>query len=216
MDESPQVKEKLITPGLIAIFLFTLCYMVIAFVTSVNLKNTEFLFYFIVMCLLIAGVTFIHSKVRLHIMALWGLSIWGMMHMAGGLMKIPESWPIHGETHVLYNWWIIPNYLKYDQFVHAYGFGLTTWICWMSLKGAFKNRDVVIGPTFGLMVLCTAAGMGFGAMNEVVEFIATLMIPGTNVGGYNNTGWDLISNLTGSVISACLIYAFDSPDRKLS
>lgn len=211
MNES--ANRKFFTPGLIAVLLFTACYMAIAFVTSVNLKNTEFLFYFIVMCLLIGSVSFIHWKVELHIMALWGLSIWGLAHMAGGLMSIPESWPIKGETHVLYNWWLIPGWLKYDQLVHAYGFGLVTWICWMSLKGAFSNRGITITPTFGLLTLCGAGGMGFGAMNEVVEFIATLMIPGTNVGGYENTGWDLVANLTGCLISAVLIFLFDSRSK---
>ncbi len=210
MNDSTTSKTPFITPGLIAIFLFTACYMVVAFITSMNLKNTEFLFYFIVMCILIAAVSFIHLKVRLHILALWGLSIWGLSHMAGGLMTIPDSWPINGETHVLYNWWIIPGRLKYDQIVHAYGFGLVTWICWLSLKGAFSSRGIELKPTFGLLVLCAAGGMGFGAMNEVVEFIATLAIPGTNVGGYINTGWDLISNLAGCTFSAILIYFFNS------
>jgi hypothetical protein len=47
--------------------------------------------------------------------------------------------------------------------------------------------------------------MGFGALNEVVEFIAVLTIPNTNVGGYENTGWDLVANLTGTVVAAVCI-----------
>jgi hypothetical protein len=47
--------------------------------------------------------------------------------------------------------------------------------------------------------------MGLGAMNELVEFAATLLVPETNVGGYFNTGWDLVSNLVGVVIAAVLI-----------
>jgi hypothetical protein len=47
--------------------------------------------------------------------------------------------------------------------------------------------------------------MGFGALNEVIEFIAVLTIPNTNVGGYVNTGFDLVSNLVGCVIAAALI-----------
>jgi hypothetical protein len=98
--------------------------------------------------------------------------------------------------------------LKYDQVVHAYGFGLTTWICWQGLQRAFERRGVSVRPTVGLLMLCVAAGMGFGAANEVVEFIAVLTISGTNVGGYENTGWDLVSNLVGSVIAAVLIAIF--------
>jgi hypothetical protein len=47
--------------------------------------------------------------------------------------------------------------------------------------------------------------MGFGAANEVVEFLATLALPETNVGGYENTGWDLVANVVGCVIAALLI-----------
>jgi len=50
--------------------------------------------------------------------------------------------------------------------------------------------------------------MGFGALNEVVEFIATLTIPETNVGDYINTGWDLVYNLLGCGVVAILIRQF--------
>ena len=47
--------------------------------------------------------------------------------------------------------------------------------------------------------------MGFGALNEVVEFIASLTLPETNVRGYENTGWDLVFNLLGSLLAAIII-----------
>jgi hypothetical protein len=43
-------------------------------------------------------------------------------------------------------------------------------------------------------------------VNEVVEFVATLLIPETNVGGYRNTGWDLVSNLIGATTAATWIW----------
>jgi hypothetical protein len=52
--------------------------------------------------------------------------------------------------------------------------------------------------------------MGFGAANEVVEFIASQMIAGTNVGGYINTGWDLVANSLGALLAAVGIYGLDS------
>ena len=70
-------------------------------------------------------------------------------------------------------------------------------------------------PSFGLLVLALAAGLGFGALNEVVEFIATLTMPETNVGGYINTGWDLVANTVGATTAVLLIGWFgragDSP-----
>lgn len=193
----------------IAVLAFTLLYMAAWLVVALVAQNREFVFYFAVMCLLLVGVGVIELKVRFHTAALWGLSLWGLAHMAGGLLPVPESWPTAGETNVLYNLWLAPGYLKYDQVVHAYGFGLVTWICWQSIQRAFANRNVRVRPTVGLLTLCVAGGMGFGAANEVVEFIATLILPGTNVGGYENTGWDLVANAAGSVLAAVWIAIHD-------
>jgi hypothetical protein len=68
-------------------------------------------------------------------------------------------------------------------------------------------------PSLGLMVLAAAAGMGLGALNELVEFVATLLIPETNVGGYLNTGWDLVANFVGASFAAAVIYLRGSPGR---
>ena len=101
--------------------------------------------------------------------------------------------------------WLIPGRLKYDQVVHAYGFGLSTWLCWQALANSLGLQR----PTFGLLVLCALAGMGLGAANEIVEFIAVLTIPNTNVGGYENTGWDLVANAIGATVAAVLIRLLD-------
>ena len=104
---------------------------------------------------------------------------------------------------MLYNLWLLPNFLKYDQLVHVYGFGVTTWLCWQALSAYLETiSSGPVAPTLGTMVLCVAGGMGFGALNEVIEFAATLTMRETNVGGYTNTGWDLVANLVGSVVAA--------------
>jgi len=54
-------------------------------------------------------------------------------------------------------------------------------------------------------VLAVTSGMGLGAMNELIEFAATLLVPETNVGGYVNTGWDLVSNFVGATAAAAVI-----------
>ena len=193
---------------------FTLLYILPALSVSFGRGQTEFVMYVFVMVVLLVPVLTLHRNVGLHPLALWGLSLWGLAHMSGGLMPVPESWPIKGESYVLYNWWIIPEHLKYDQLIHAYGFALTTWICWQALRRACALRGIDVQPTLGLLTLCAAAGMGFGALNEVIEFLATLTIPETNVGGYENTGWDLVSNLTGCIVAALLIalYGRRTPD----
>ena len=98
-----------------AVLVFTLLYILVAIIASVRRNNTEFILYIGVMFVLLAAVGIIHFRIRLHVAALWGLSIWGLAHMAGGLLPIPDSWPRLGETSVLYNLWIIPGWLKFDQ-----------------------------------------------------------------------------------------------------
>ena len=71
--------------------------------------NREFLIYLGVMAVLIASVTVVHRRVNFHPLVLWGLSLWGLLHLAGGLVPVPESWPIEGRTPVLYNLWLIPG-----------------------------------------------------------------------------------------------------------
>jgi hypothetical protein len=202
-----------VTPGVVAVSSFTLVYMLVALVAAVWLQNVEFGFYLVVMCVLIAAVASVHWKSRFSMGALWGLSIWGMAHMAGGLMPVPNSWPIKGDSFVLYNLWLIPGIIKYDQLVHAFGFGLITWICWQGIRKAFVRHGIVAQPTLGLLTICVASGMGFGAANEIVEFFATLLLHSTNVGGYENTGWDLVANFVGCILAAGLIFFFDPSQR---
>jgi hypothetical protein len=107
---------------------------------------------------------------------------------------------------VLYNLWLAPEWLKFDQAVHAYGFGVATWVCWQGMQAAVSaQRGETVRPTAGLLLLAAAAGMGLGAANEVVEFAAVLLLPNTNVGGYLNTGWDLVFNLVGCTAAVALI-----------
>ncbi|MGI9258178.1 MAG: hypothetical protein ACR2QQ_05035 [Gammaproteobacteria bacterium] len=193
---------------------FTSLYLVAALTVSLSRGNFEFLIYIVVMLILIGVVWLLHRNVSLSSGVLWGLSIWGAAHMAGGLVAVPEAWPINGDISVLYSWWLIPNLLKFDHIVHAYGFGIATWACWQGLAAAIRRLGGNVNPTGGLLILSAAAGMGLGAMNEVVEFAATLLVPETNVGGYINTGWDLVSNLVGVVIAAVLIRVFSKGATK--
>jgi len=185
---------------------FTLAYLVAALVMAAVRGNLEFLFYIAVVLVVIGGIWVVDRYVGLNGAVLWGLSVWGLAHMAGGLLVVPEGWPVNDESRVLYSMWILTGRLKDDHVVDAYGFGRTSWVCWQVLRAAVQRRAGVISPTFGLMVLSATAGLGFGALNEVVEFVATLLVPETNVGGYRNTGWDLVANLFGATAAVTLIW----------
>jgi uncharacterized membrane protein YjdF len=98
-----------------------------------------------------------------------------------------------------------PDLPKYDQVVHAFGFAVATWAAGEALRRGFAASRIA---WFMALVLI---GIGLGALNEVIEFAATRLMVGTNVGGYENTGWDLVSNLVGASVSA-LVYT-QSPSR---
>ena len=121
-------------------------------------------------------------------------------HLAGGLISVGSD--------VLYNGSIGPragalhtHVLQYDHLVHATGTMLATLTLWVLLVRPFLN-GVSAGPT---IVLCVLGGVGIGAINETVEYIATISHQAVHVGGYDNAGWDLISNSVGAVVAAVII-----------
>lgn len=183
-------------PGLAA---FTVAYMLAFGVWTAIAGNIEFVFYWLVMAILIGAVMGADVRVRFSGGILWALSIWGLAHMCGGNVSIDES-----RGGVLYNLWLVEGRLKYDQLVHAYGFFVAALAAWQALARRLDTSKT--RPGFGLAFLVMLAGMGFGALNEVVEFAATVNIPDTNVGGYHNTGWDLVFNLYGATLAAALVW----------
>lgn len=207
-----------------AVCLFTAAYLVAAGGAAWTLQNVEFAFYLIVMLVLVGAVAAIHRRVGFSMGLLWCLSLWGAMHMAGGLLPVPEAWPIKGDTRVVYSWWVLPlttgedgrvaTGLKYDHLTHAFGFAVTAWACWQGLCATLRSYRgtttdpaqpaAPIKPTWGRLTLCFTAAMGFGAINEIIEFIATTVGP-TNVGGYVNTSYDLISNAVGALLAVAII-----------
>ncbi len=195
---------------LIGVGIFTALYLVIAAIPALITQNWEFVYYILVVVLLAGAALTVHVRVTLPTPLLWALSFWGLLHMLGGLLPIPSGFPVAGDKAVLYSLWIIPEYLKTDQLIHAYGFGIATWLCYRCLELMIPQESRKIG----IFILSALAGMGLGAVNEVVEFIAVLLIPETNVGGYMNTGWDLVANGVGTTIAAILLYKHSKQKTK--
>lgn len=185
---------------------FSIAYLAIAAIFIVAGRNHEFLLYLAVLSVIIIVVIGVYNHAGLSRAILWAFSIWGLTHMLGGLVPIPEHWHHDDTSGVLYNWRVIPGYAKYDQLVHGYGVGLVTWLCWQALAVRVRSHDgSPLNPTLGMLSICASAGMGFGALNEVIEFFAVMLLPETNVGDYENTGWDLVANLVGAGAAATTI-----------
>lgn len=124
-------------------------------------------------------------RVGFSTMVLVGLCVWGAAHMAGGLVQLDDD-------RILYN--ASTAWLRYDNAVHFLGFGVAGVACWEALA-----RHVEVGALGGRGTIATVCllAMGCGAANEVVEFGATHLLGATGVGGYQNTGRDLVANLLG-------------------
>ena len=168
--------------------------------------NYEFLYYGASLIVIGLGVVWMDRKVRLPVMVLWGLFAWLILHLAGGMIKVPESSVDTGMTnYTLYNVRLHPWLPRYDQWVHAFGFFVSSLAAW---RGLFVASKRTLQPTFGPRIGAGLIGMGCGGVNEVIEFIATRIMPDTNVGGFENTGWDLVSNMVGCIVAMLTIRFF--------
>lgn len=187
---------------LIPLALFVLPYTAAAFIISIAQGNYEFVYYSSILALLVLGVWYLDRRVRIPTILLWGLAVWGFVHLLGGILPIPKSITEPGSHANLYNMRIVPWLPKYDQVVHATGFGIAALVAWHALRATYPTPP---RPGIGLALAVVLIGMGLGALNEVIEFIATRLMPWTNVGGYENTGWDLTSNLVGCICAGIII-----------
>ncbi len=185
---------------------FTLLYTLGMGAWILVVGNGEFLFHVAVVLILVGVVAALHLRCGLTLGLMWMLSLWGLFHLAGGLVPLPPGWPYSGKHAVFYSLWFIPGYLRYDHVIHAYGFGVATWLCWQLLRAGIASAatpsPAQLRATWGLLTLCALGGVGLGGVNEIVEFIITRIVPDTNIGGYENTSWDLVSNLVGATVAA--------------
>jgi len=179
----------LLTRRELPILFVNLLYVPTFTIIALRNLNFEFVLYVGVVILVGALVVWKQRKVQFDLTILWGLTLWGLMHMAGGNIRVGGD--------VLYGLQLIPVVLRYDQFVHAFGFGTAALVCYHLLQ-PYLQKDVERWTVFVLVMLM---GSGLGAVNEIIEFIAVKTMKDTNVGGYDNTLWDLIFNLIGGVIA---------------
>lgn len=158
--------------------------------------DREFLWYVAVMIFFICLIIGTIKYTKLSLLAVWGLCLWGLLHMAGGGLVVGEE--------VLYAYRIFPfldlggefYILKFDQVVHVFGFAVATLVMY----------EIVVSKWVGsrnlLIFVVVLTGMGLGVINEIVEFMAVVIFPETGVGGYYNTLLDLIFNTLGSIMVA--------------
>ena len=136
--------------------------------------------------------------------AIWLLVLTGTLHLCGGLVPDPTG------DGVLYGMSLLPGALRFDQLVHVVGSAAAATTAWQVL-GTWLDLDRA--PVRTQAWLAAVAGLGKGAVNEVVEFLIATRVPGTYVGGFENTGWDLVFDVVGVSLAAVFLVASRSPRR---
>jgi len=163
-------------------------------------KNYEFAIYVgaIIACLAIICVSFF--KVPYSNATLIALTFWTFLHVSGGAIYLNGS--------RLYDIILLPlsqtlPILRYDQLVHVWGFGAATLTIFDMLKPLLKEN---LNRFVALSTVVIMAGLGAGALNEIIEAIVTAVIPSSGVGGYLNTALDLIADLIGAILAMLFIH----------
>ena len=135
-------------------------------------------------------VAAVHVRVGLSRVALWGLVVFGVSHLAGGMVPLGDG--------ILYQWWLIDGVVRYDNLQHGWGFGFVGLATWEVFRARLVPRAEDAGWVAGWVVVLAASA--FGAANEILEYLLTLTLTATNVGGYDNTARDLVANLVGGIV----------------
>jgi putative membrane protein len=125
----------------------------------------------------------------------------GLVHHLGAAVIV--------EGDVLYNYVPFPienptglTFIKTDQVVHTYGTAVAAVLMYY-----FLRRDTAF-HWLGIAVFAILGAIGLGALNEVIEFLAKMTVPDTDVGGYYNTAVDLCVNLFGAMLGTALAFLF--------
>ncbi len=126
---------------------------------------------------------------------LWMLSIWALLHLAGGLAANPT-----GKTDILYSLWLVDGVLRWDQVVHGFGALVATAVFVVAARDT--DRPLLWGFIWGQVP---------GAVNEMVENIFAQFVEGSNVGDVVNTAWDFGWQLIGGTVAVIWITARGIP-----
>lgn len=184
------------------LILVNLLYLIPATFLFVSRSNLEFVAYGAIVILL--GLLFVrfYNKGYLLISELWLLSFWGFLHLMGGLILFSNGTNLYQQ--MVLN--LVDNgggyvLLKMDQVIHFYGFGLASYIMYRILSQRIKDASSLFVGVFAVII-----AIGFGALNEVIEFIVVLSTPFNGVGDLYNMGLDLIFNFAGAIVGSLIQY----------
>ena len=114
------------------ILIFTIVYLVVFTILAVIRKNYEFLYYTIIISKLIILIVWYHKKLHLSPIILGGLSLLGLMHVAGG--------NLYFNCVRLYDIYTFQDFIRYDQIVHTFGIFIATFVGYSLIKPYLDHR----------------------------------------------------------------------------
>ena len=159
------------------------------------------IFYGVFVLIAAAAVASLYARTPLSTIVLWGLGLWGLGHMVGGIIEVG------GVT--IYEQPTDTGEFRFDKVVHFFGFGFATLAAYELLR---KERTFAVSARFAA-VTAAFVGLGIGAVNETIEFLITRLPLESNVGGFSNTGWDLVANATGAATASVAAHLISTERR---
>ncbi len=175
---------------------FTSVYTAVFSVNALLRGNVEFVYYTAMMIMSITIILIIHKRMHFYPIVLMSLSVLGLLHLLGGNITIGNM--------RLYDIYFIPGLFRYDNFVHTLGSAVMVMLAHALLTPVLNDEFEQRRGYF--ILLLVLVGMGLGAINELVEFVAVLIFNvGQQVGDYTNTLLDLCFNTFGSIVMASFL-----------
>lgn len=159
--------------------------------------NFEFVIYVGVIVLLLAAVLLTTSQTEFPQWMLWLFSLWGLLHVLGGAVKTSTGVLFGQHIYTFINRGGDFYVLKYDQIVHFYLYGLIGIMAYHLLRRILAVKD----NTKLTILFAIMASLGISALNEIMEFLISVVIAQNGVGGYENSMLDLIFNLFGASVA---------------
>ena len=185
-----------ITPYILSFFLIGLLTLL-----TILFQNYEFLLYAITVAILIVILYKTDQYFKYKQLGLWLFNIWLILHILGGLASYQG---VRFYDLILLDLVGDPyNIFKYDQLVHFYCYIVMSILMWSVIHKNMKQdaSNIVI------CVITILAASSLGAVNEIIEFLAFMMLGIEGVGGYINTAIDLVANLLGTILGTIYMYA---------
>lgn len=181
--------------------LSAVCTAVVGFGAHGTVNDVPGTVEYVVTVSVLTAVVFALRKRALSSLLAAALAAVAIVHLAGGLVQIGGD--------VLYNASPGVDLFRYDHFAHALGIFVGTMLLWeLLIRGAVERSR-----RGHLVTVALLAGLGLGALNETIEFLATLAHGGeSHVGGYTNTGWDLVANLIAGMVAGLVLHRRQGAD----